>query len=183
MQGNFTIFLAGAALIFLSSVLFVKDLLQKFHDWLIFSKTAPFATMGIGGAWFLVNVLRLSAADFGEYRDVLFLAFALVIVLSFFKMTELLAVRGLAVLLLVLSNFALDSVYCEQIRWKNFFVSLSYAVIALAMLVGAAPYVMRDGMVFLLKSKIPRMAIGSCVLAYGTLLILISTLSYLQFPI
>jgi hypothetical protein len=174
MEGVFTVFFGGAALIFLSALLFFKKLMGKFYDWLIFSTNASPILLGIGGGWFLGNVLHLSPADFGDHRVLLFSMFSTVILLSFFKMRDLLAVRGLAVLLLVLSNFALTSVYCTAIPRKNFFVTFAYLVVIFAMTIGTFPYLMRDSLAFLLKSKVARMATGMCTFAYGVLLLWVS---------
>jgi hypothetical protein len=112
-------------------------------------------------------VLHLSVADFGEHRFALFALFATIILLSFFKMRELLSIRGLAVLLLVCSKAMLDNVYCEPVLWKNYFVSFVYLVIIFSMIIGSMPYHLRYFLDFLIKSKTSRVIWGIFLLAYG----------------
>ncbi|MDR1173794.1 MAG: hypothetical protein LBK24_03305, partial [Puniceicoccales bacterium] len=122
---------------------------------------------------FLVNVLHLSMADFGAHKFSLFAIFATIILFSFFKMRELLSIRGLAVLLLVCSKAMLDNVYCESVLWKNYFVSFVYLIIIFSMLIGSMPYLLRDFLDFLIKSKASRVILGTSSMAYGILLALI----------
>ncbi|MDR1891329.1 MAG: hypothetical protein LBQ23_04145 [Puniceicoccales bacterium] len=174
MGGNVTVFIAGVIVILLSLFSFSGNCLQKLSDWLLFSKYAPVLTLGVGGTCFLINVLHLSAADFGEYRLAFIVIFGMIILLSFFKMRELLAIRGLAVLLLVCSKAMLDNIYCEPILWKNYFVSFVYLIIIFSMLIGSMPYLFRDFLDFLIRSKPSRIILGICSMAYGTLLVFIS---------
>jgi hypothetical protein len=48
------------------------------------SKAASYVLFGGAAAWFLTRVAVLSEADFGQYRNALFIGFALVALLSFF---------------------------------------------------------------------------------------------------
>ncbi|MDR1413502.1 MAG: hypothetical protein LBI56_00995 [Puniceicoccales bacterium] len=152
MHINPTVFATSIALVLLSVLIFSRNFLAKTYNWLIFSKNAPFLTMGTGGIWFLVNVLRLSPADFGEYRVAFFTGFGVLILLSFFKMRELLAVRGVAVLMLLSAGLHLKLGSCESIFLKSFFISFVYLTIVLAMLIGSLPYILRDFMQVLLES-------------------------------
>ncbi|MDR0741982.1 MAG: hypothetical protein LBE98_00765 [Puniceicoccales bacterium] len=170
MSGNVTIFMVGVTVTLLSLFSFSNNYLQKLSNWLLFSKYAPFVTLGIGGTVFLVNVFHLNMADFGEHRFALLALFATIILLSFFKMRELLSIRGLAVLLLVCSKAILDNVYCEPALWKNYFVSFVYLIIIFSMLIGSMPYLLRDFLDFLIKSKTSRVILGTFLMIYGMLL-------------
>ncbi|MDR0692975.1 MAG: hypothetical protein LBF49_00130 [Puniceicoccales bacterium] len=174
MSGNVTIFVAGVIVILLSGFSFSSNHLQKLNNWLLFSKNAPFVTLGVGGTVFLINVFHLNMADFGEHRLTLLILFATIILLSFFKMRELLSIRGLAVLLLVCSKEMLANVYGEPILWKNYFVSFVYLVIIFSMLIGSTPYLLRDFLNFLIGSKPSRVMLGTLLMVYGILLALIS---------
>ncbi|MDR2432513.1 MAG: hypothetical protein LBD34_02055 [Puniceicoccales bacterium] len=173
MSGDVTIFLVGVIVLLLSLFAFSSSHLRKLSNWLLFSKYAPFVTLGIGGTVFLTNVFHLNVADFGEYRFILLILFATIILLSFFTIRELLSIRGLAVLLLVCSKAMLDNVYCEPIFGKNYFVSFVYSVIIFSMLIGSMPYLLRDFLDFLINSKASRMILGMFLMMYGILLILI----------
>ncbi|MDR2778831.1 MAG: hypothetical protein LBB16_00900 [Puniceicoccales bacterium] len=171
MSGNVTIFIAGMVVVLLSLLSFSSNCLQRFNDWLLFSKYAPLVTLGIGGTSFLINVFHLSTADFGEHKFALLIVFGMVILLSFFQMRELLSMRGLAVLLLVCSKVMLDNVYCEPILWKNCFISFIYLIIIFSMLIGSMPYLFRDFLDFLIKSKTSRIILGAFSMTYGIVLV------------
>jgi hypothetical protein len=170
MSVNFTVFFAGMALVALAVVLFSRRLLEWFYRWLIFSKSAPVLLFGTGGIWFLNNVLHLSVADFGRYKIGFFIVFGIVLALSFFKMSELLAVRGVAVLLLLYAKQMLDSVYCEPILAKNFFVSFTYALIIIGMIIGSVPYLCRNCLFALLNSTAARISLGALSTGCGIFL-------------
>lgn len=161
----------------LSLLMVKRAALDGAYVWLMFSKRAPMVTLGIGGMWFLWNVLHMSTADFGEYRGIFFLAFLSIILLSFYGMRELLAVRGLSVLLLVCSDMMLDSVYCEEIFLKNFFVAFVYGIIIFAMMIGSMPHLLRDMLQRLLLSRLLRTFCGILALACGLLLIFMALFS------
>ncbi|MDR1433144.1 MAG: hypothetical protein LBI61_02260 [Puniceicoccales bacterium] len=154
--------------------MFSRGRFEKACHWLIFSKSAPFATIGLGGGWFLANVLHLSIADLGEHRVPLFLLFGAIILLSFFKMRDLLAVRGLAILLLVCAGMMLENVYGERILSKNFFVSFIYLMIIFAMVIGSIPYAFVSLSKFLRESDGARFTCAAAAACYGTLLLWIS---------
>ena len=61
------------------------------------SMFAAYVLFGGAAVWFLSRVAVLSEADFGQFRQYLFIGFAIVAVLSFFYVAEFLAVRGLEV--------------------------------------------------------------------------------------
>jgi hypothetical protein len=168
-----TVFVAGAVLVTVAAVVINGPLLGIVSRWLIFSKSAPMFTLGPGGVWFLANVLRLSPADFGEARIALFALFGSVVVAAFFKMRELLAIRGLAVLLLVCAKSMLDNVSGERIPMGLFFPSIAYAVVVFAMVIGTVPYTLRNALDFLLgpRGAAARVAIGTVLAACGLLLL------------
>ncbi|MDR1401570.1 MAG: hypothetical protein LBI81_01260 [Puniceicoccales bacterium] len=133
---------------------------MKTYKWLIFSREAPFVTLGIGGTWFLVNVLQLSTADFGEHRITLFLGFLVILVLSFLRMRELIALRGVAVLMLLCANLQLGGVCGEAILFRIFFVSFVYLSITFAMIVCCNPYMLRNLLEMLMESEKARRVCG-----------------------
>lgn len=172
MQTSFTVLVAGMVVISLSAIVFSKRALSWTFEWLIFSKSAPIVALGAGGIWFLTNVLRMGPEDLGEHRVALFVAFGTVILLSFFRLRDLLAVRGVAVLLLVCADLALTNVYCEPIPLKNFFVLFVYVAIVFATVIGAIPYLLGNFLKFLLESKVARISLATLLGACGILMVI-----------
>ena len=103
------------------------------------------ATLLLGGGWFLWKILNLGQSDFGDYRHLLFLLFAATLLGSIFYVQDFLAVRGVAILLLLLANVGLKSAYAlYDIPERLVLVSILYALIIAAVVYGIMPYRMRD---------------------------------------
>ncbi|MDR1255597.1 MAG: hypothetical protein LBJ94_01540 [Puniceicoccales bacterium] len=130
-----------------------KGLLEKVRNWLLYGQTAAVILFGGASMVLLHKTLHLSTADFGEYRHSLFIVFALICGLSFFRVRDLLAIRGFAILLLFLCDKILDSVFCVEIFLSNVFVVEIYCVIIFSMAIGAAPYIFRDFMDRIIAGK------------------------------
>ncbi len=77
------------------------------------SQVAAFILLGTAAAWFLYKVTQLGPADFGQYKNLLFIVFLVVAVGSFFFVPDFLAVRGLAALTLLTAGSLLDAAYME----------------------------------------------------------------------
>ncbi len=135
---------------------------------------SPLATaVFFGGAalWFLSRVWNLSVADFGEYRNALFMGFFAVAALSFIYVPDFLAVRGVAGLLLLAASPLLDAAYME---WSHpqrlLLVSLVYLCIVIALWLGAQPYRMRNFIEWLYLRPSHSKLFGGALLAYGCVL-------------
>lgn len=134
------------------------------------SQTAAFVLFGAASAWFLYKVLNLGPADFGQYRNLLFILFLVTAVGSFYYVPDFLAVRGLAGLALLTANLLLDAAYMQEPQARLFLVSFVYFVIVLALILGATPYKLRDFLDWFYKTDLRPRVIGGAVAAYGLLL-------------
>jgi hypothetical protein len=76
-----------------------------------FPRSLPwgYGLMLVGTAWFLYNLSQESIADFAAYKNILFAGFAAVGIGSCIYVQDFLAVRGLAVVLLLLAKLMVDS--------------------------------------------------------------------------
>jgi hypothetical protein len=139
------------------------------------SSSATLVFFGAATVWFLYRVWNLSPADFGEYRLPLFIGFALVAALSYWCVPDFLAVRGLAALVLLAASPLLDAAYME---WSHpqrlFLVGFVYVCIAFAIWLGATPYRLRDFFEWLFRTSGRPRAVGSALLGYGVLLIVVA---------
>ena len=139
------------------------------------STAAAVVFFGIGAAWFLWTVWHLSTADFGEYRVLLTIGFAVVAALSFKCVPDFLAVRGLCVLVLMSATPLLGSAYMEfQYPQRLFLVSLVYVLIILAIWLGASPFRLRDFFERLFARPGRIRAFGALLLGYGALLSIVA---------
>lgn len=135
------------------------------------SPVASIVFFGTGAVWFLYNIWHLSEADFGQYRVLLFIFFALVAVASFFLVPDFLAVRGLAVLVLLGATPLLDAAYMEFAHPQRLFmVAAVFVAVALAIYLGASPFRLRDFLDWLYRRPGRPRVLGGAFAVYGLLL-------------
>lgn len=135
------------------------------------SQRATYLFFGLGSAWFLYNIWHLSPADFGDYRKILFVGFAVVAIASFKCVPDFLAVRGLCALVLVAASPLLGAAYMEYERPQRLLVvSLVYLCIALAIWLGAQPWRLRDFLGWMFTRPGRTRGVGAVLTAYGLLL-------------
>jgi hypothetical protein len=135
------------------------------------SKVAAYILLGTAAAWFLYKVTQLGPADFGQYKNLLFLLFLSVAVGAFFFVPDFLAVRGLAALTLLIAGALLDAAYMELPMARLFMVSLVYLCIVAAIVLGANPYKLRDFFEWLYRKEARPRIFGGVFAAYGLLLL------------
>lgn len=140
------------------------------NDKILRSHTAGYIIFGLAGAWFLWHITQLGEADFGEYKQWLFILFTAVIIGAFKYLKDFLFVRGWAVLVLLLAKVFLDAAYMQEPWTRLFLVGFIYALILMALYFGTVPYKMRDltNWFFAYRKRVQGIAIG-CI-AYGVLL-------------
>lgn len=139
------------------------------------SNAATIVFFGGATAWFLLEVWNLSPADFGEYRTLLFIGFALVAALSFFYVPDFLAVRGLAGLMLLAASPLLQAAYMEyQFPQRRFMSAAVYVGIAVAIYLGAAPFRLRDFFNWLFAAPARARVLGGVLAGYGVLLAVVA---------
>ncbi len=135
------------------------------------SRAAAFALFAVGAAWFLYIIWHLSAADFGDYRTILFFGFAAVAILSFFYVPDFLAVRGACVLMLLAAAPLLQSGFLVYHPAQIFLYKIAvYLGIVLAIYLGASPFRLRDFLQWLYNRPSRARWLGASLLTYGVVL-------------
>ena len=139
------------------------------------SKLATYVFFGAATIWFLYNIMHLSSADFGDYKNILFVVFTLIAVFAFKSVPDFLAVRGLATLVLLAAMPLLMAGYMNYshplIYFQKAFV---YICISLALWLGAQPYRLRDFLNFISLKPYRATLLGSITLGYGLLLLIVA---------
>jgi hypothetical protein len=139
------------------------------------SRTAALIFFGLGAAWFLYRVWHLSEADFGQYRRALFIFFTAVAVGAFVYVPDFLAVRGLAILVLLGAMPLLDAAYMEYEQPQRLvMVSVVYVAIALAIYLGASPFRLRDIFEWLYRQPARARLLGGGLAACGLALTIVA---------
>jgi hypothetical protein len=134
------------------------------------SEPAAYLCMGLASAWFLAHVLTLSEADFGAYRHYLFLVFGAIAVLAFIHAREFLAVRGMAILVLLGANVVLDAAFMQAPASRLFLVAFVYLAILCALYLGMSPFRLRDFFSWLFATRGRSRLLGGALIGYGVLL-------------
>lgn len=139
------------------------------------SRSATVVLFGTGAVWFLYRVWHISPADFGEYRTLLTIGFGAIALLSFRYVPDFLAVRGLAILILLGAMPLLDAAYMEYDHPQRLFmVTAIYLGIALAIYFGASPFRLRDFFEWLFQRPARSRILGCGLLGYGVLLAVVA---------
>jgi len=140
------------------------------------SSTAAIVFFGGAAVWFLYKVWHLPEADFGNHRTLLAIGFGAIAALSFKYVPDFLAVRGLAVLVLLSASPLLGAAYMKyEVPQRLFMVSLVYLAIALALYLGAVPYRLRDFIDWLFGRPARSRIFGAVLAGYGALLAFVAT--------
>ncbi len=113
-----------------------------------FSRNLPvgIGLMLLGTAWFIWNVNTEPAADFSAYKPAMMMAFAAVGILSCFFVQDFLAVRGLAVVSLLLAKAMVDigRPHLGDTPWVLVIQVWAYVLIAAGIWFTITPWKLRD---------------------------------------
>ena len=113
-----------------------------------FPRSLPwgFALMLLGTAWFVWNLSQESISDFASYKTPLLLGFAAVGILSCFYVQDFLAVRGLAVVLLLLAKLMVDTGRPElaTTHWVLVIQGWAYVLVVAGLWLTVSPWRLRD---------------------------------------
>jgi hypothetical protein len=163
------LFLAALGFVFLINNSAIQSTLKALPR----SQMGAIVFFGGGALWFLYLVWNLSAADLVIFSkpQVWVMIFGALSAMAFFYVPDFLAVRGLAVLVLLACWPLLMSGYMEfrypQIYLLKVFL---YVSLSLAIYLGAVPYRLRDFFQWLFATRGRPRAIGGALTAYGCLL-------------
>ena len=125
-------------------------------------------TMLIGGGWFIWKISQLGQSDFGDYKEIMMLLFGATLIGSIFYVRDFLAVRGVAIIILLAANTGLKSAFgLYDIPERLVLVSILYVFIVLSLVYGTMPYKMRDTVDWLLVSPSRLRGLGVVFLLFG----------------
>lgn len=113
-----------------------------------FPRSMPwgFALMLLATAWFLYNLSQESIADFAAWKNLLFAAFAAIGIGSAIFVRDFLAVRGLAVVLLLVAKLMVDTgrPHLGQSSWVLLIQLWAYVLALAGMWWTVSPWRLRD---------------------------------------
>jgi hypothetical protein len=135
-----------------------RDVLRKLPR----SLPAGWLFMLSATAWFMWNVSRESLSDFESLKPFLFMLFVGVGVGSCFFVQDFLAVRGLAVLMLLLGKLMVDSERWAASDWRLVIAVWAYLLVVAGMWYTVSPWRLRDLLYWATASE-KRIRVGSAV--------------------
>lgn len=108
------------------------------------SYSAGIILMLAATAWFLLRVKNTDISDFAPYKNLMYAGFAGVGIGCCFFVRDFLAVRGFAVLLLLLAAVTVERVKWAESSWRLIVVSWAYVWVVAGMWFTISPWRMRD---------------------------------------
>lgn len=126
--------------------------------------TAGIFLMLLGTAWFVWNVNHEPIADFSAFKPYMMAGFITVGVLSCFFIQDFLAVRGLAVVALLLGKLMVDTgrPHLGESCWVLVIQAWAYLIIVLGIWFTITPWKLRDLLNFATANE-SRVKIGSAI--------------------
>lgn len=113
-----------------------------------FPRSVPWGLtlMILGTTWFLWNLGQESISDFATWKNVLIGGFAAVGIGTCIFVQDFLAVRGLAVILLLLAKLMVDTgrQYLDKTHWVLLFQAWAYALVIAGIWFTVSPWRLRD---------------------------------------
>ena len=171
-----TTFLTGLVLMAAGAVLLwngkmIGPVLRTFPR----SRRAAFVTVTIAAVWTLYRITQLGEADFGRYKTILLIAFAVLAVLSFRYVPDFLSVRGSAGLTLLTADVILNSAFMQyELPQRLVLVAIVYLAIFLALYLAVAPFRVRDFFNWLFATSSRPRFMGMGMAAYGLILLIVA---------
>jgi hypothetical protein len=142
------------------------------------SLTWGYALMLLATGWFIWNVHRESIADFEPLKPLLYTLFAGVGIGACVYVKDFLAIRGCAVVFLLLSKLMVDTARWVETEWRLVIVIWAYVLVVAGMWFTISPWRMRD-LLFWGTASEQRIQIGSGIrLAFGLFVIALGLLVY-----
>lgn len=144
------------------------------------SVPAGVVLMLLGTAWFLWNVQQESISDFAALKTPLMIAFGCIGVATCIFVQDFLAVRGLAVVLMLVGRLMLDTgrPMLPVTSWALVIQLWAYALIVMGMWLTISPWRLRDWLNWATQNE-KRVRIGSAArLAFG---LFVAALGFIKF--
>ncbi len=138
------------------------------------------ALMLLGTAWFVWNVHNESVSDFAAFKPVLMAGFVAVGVLSCVYIQDFLAVRGLAVVALLLAKLMVDTgrPHLGETHWVLVIQAWAYLLVVAGIWFTVTPWKLRDLLNWATATE-TRVRVGSAIrLAFALFILLLGLTTF-----
>ena len=106
--------ISGPALYGLAQPAALRELLRKFPR----NTALGYVLMAIATGWFLLHVRDENIADFSAFKPYMYVGFAALGLGTCIFLTDFLAVRGLALVMMLLAKFVVDLQRWHESHWR-----------------------------------------------------------------
>lgn len=140
-----------------------------------FPRSLPWGVglMLLGTAWFIWYLNEESISDFAAWKPVLLAGFAAVGIASCIYVQDFLAVRGLAVVLLLLAKLMVDTARWVETDWRLVIVTWAYVLVIAGIWFTIWPWHLRDVLNWATANE-KRVRVGSAIrLAFGLFVVVL----------
>ncbi len=127
--------------------------------------------------WFLWLLTHMDLMEYTKHRPKFLIGFTAIGVASIFYLKDFLAVRALAVILILFGKVMLDAAFMRDETSKFLITVLAYLIIIKGMVYTAWPYLMRDGLNWVYANETRSkfifgsgLALGIIILCFGIFL-------------
>ena len=146
-----------------------RDAVRKFPR----SEPAGWTLMVIATAWFLWLLKGEAVSDFAAYKPYMYAGFVLLGLGTCIYLRDFLAVRGLALVLMLLAKLVCDTARWAESPWRLLLVTMAYVWVIAGMWFTISPWRLRDLLEWATATE-TRVRIGSGFrLALGLLIALL----------
>ncbi|MDB6058529.1 MAG: hypothetical protein JWO95_2373 [Verrucomicrobiales bacterium] len=152
----------------------VKAFARKFSR----NTAIGYVLMIIGTIWFLYNVSIESLADFESMKKFLFGLFIAISIGTCIFVKDFLAVRGLAIIMLLLGKLMVDSARWVDTEWRLVMVIWAYVMIVGGMWLTVSPWRWRDFINYSTATPQRHRVFSAIRLAFG---VLVAVLGFVVF--
>lgn len=129
--------------------------------------------MPLGTIWFLYNLRQDKVADFEAFKPIMFLGFSIIGFGACAFVRDFLAVRGLAVVVLLIAHQVLMAIQWLDTQWRLVVTVWCYLCILAAVWITISPWRLRDYIGWMSANE-KRLRVGSLArLAFGLLVAVI----------
>jgi hypothetical protein len=144
----------------------VQQWLRKFPR----SKGAGTVLLVVDALWALVLVATMDLGEFSHLRNILLAVICVASILAYRYVDEFLAVRALGILLLLLAEPLIEAAFLRPETGRLLLVAFAYLLAVMGMIWVGLPYVLRDQVDWVRKSKGVWSAGALAGVVYGGLL-------------
>jgi hypothetical protein len=132
-----------------------------------------YVLMALGTGWFLWYLSLESVADFAPYKRSMYIGFALVGVLTCVYVRDFLAVRGLAVVMMLLAKLMVDTAHWADTAWRLVIVTWAYGLVVAGIWLTISPWRLRDAIEWTTASETRIRWTSGLRLAFGLFVVIL----------